>query len=90
MTLPGRPSENALEFGRLYAESLARWGELFEAASRAVQANVALGEAYSSAADEFDAWMKQAAAGPFGWMAPDAMKAWTESFGAAFKTRESP
>jgi hypothetical protein len=52
-----------------------------------VEANVTLGEAYSSAAEEFDAWMKQAAAGPFAWMSPEAMKAWSESFGAPFSPR---
>lgn len=87
MTMPDRPSASALEFGRLYADALDKWSELFAAASRLVESNVALGEAYSAAAEEFDTWMRQAATGPAGWIGPDAMKAWTESFGAAFGKR---
>jgi hypothetical protein len=91
MTMPGRPSAKALEFGRLYVEALSAWSELFAAASRTVEANVTLGEAYSSAADEFDTWMKQTAAGPFAWMSPDAMKAWSDTVGAAFTPpRDTP
>ena len=91
MTMPGRPSARALEFGHLYVEALSRWAALYEAAANAVAANVTLGEAYSSAAEEFDAWMKQAATGPFAWMSPDAMRTWSESFGAAFTPpREQP
>jgi hypothetical protein len=80
MTMPGRPSARALEFGRLYADSLARWSDLFNAAAKAVEAHVALGEAYSAAAGEFESWMKQAAAGPLGWMSPEALRTWTQAF----------
>lgn len=80
MTMPGQPSARALEFGRLYAESLARWSDLFDAAAKAVEAHVALGEAYSAAAGEFESWMKQATAGPLAWMSPDALRTWAQSF----------
>ena len=84
MTMPDPPSARALEFGRQYAESLARWSELFAAASALVQTNVTMGEAYASAAGEFEQWMQNMAKGLAAWMGPYAMKRWTEMFGTAF------
>lgn len=85
MTAPEPPSAHALEFGRQYAEALARWSELFAAASALVEANVSMGEAYSAAAGEFEQWMQTMAAGPAAWMSPDAMKRWTDAFGGFAK-----
>jgi hypothetical protein len=74
------PSDRALEFGAQYAEVLARWGELFAAASAVVAANVTLGGMANDAAKEFDQWVRQGAAAPWNWMNPEMMKRFMESF----------
>ena len=58
------PSEAALGFGAQYADVLAKWGELFVAASSLVQANVELGKMANESAKEFDGFLQQTAAWP--------------------------
>jgi hypothetical protein len=82
--MPDPPSARALDFGRQYAETLNRWSELFAAAAALVEANVAMGESYASAAGEFEGWMQSMAKGPAAWMGPDAMSRWGELFGSTF------
>ncbi len=73
------PSQNALEFGAQYADVLARWGELFVAASALVDANVKLGGLANDAAKEFDQWIRQSASAPWNWMNPDMVGKFMES-----------
>jgi hypothetical protein len=68
------PSERALEFGAQYANVLARWGELFVAASSLVEANVALGQMTSDASKEFESWIQETANAPWNWLNPDVMQ----------------
>jgi len=74
------PSERALEFGQQYGEVLARWGELFNAASSLVQANVELGQLANEAAQEFQQWLDQTANSPWNWLNPDAMQRFMRAF----------
>lgn len=69
-----RPSESALEFGAQYASVLARWGELFVAASALVEANVTLGHMTADASKEFERWQQDTANAPWNWLNPDAMQ----------------
>ena len=76
--MPGRgffgPSERALEFGAQYSEVLARWGELFVAASRLVESNVALGKMTAEASKEFETWIQETANAPWNWLNPEMMQ----------------
>ena len=77
MTQPGGffgPSERALEFGSQYGEVLAKWGDLFVAASQLVQANVELGRMTADAGKEFDAWVTQTANAPWRWLSPEVLQ----------------
>lgn len=77
---PFWPSEQALAFGERYAEVLARWSQLFAAASELVTANVQLGRAATESAREFDQWLRQTAAAPWSWMRPEALQQFAELF----------
>ena len=68
------PSERALEFGAQYATVLARWGELFVAASSLVEANVALGHMTADASKEFEQWLQETANAPWNWLNPEMMQ----------------
>ncbi len=68
------PSDRALEFGAQYANVLARWGELFVAASSLVEANVALGKMTAEASKEFEAWVQETANAPWNWLNPEVMQ----------------
>ena len=68
------PSERALEFGAQYAAVLARWGELFSAASALVEANVTLGQMTTDAGKEFETWLQETANAPWNWLNPDTMQ----------------
>ncbi|OAI39185.1 hypothetical protein AYO38_01575 [bacterium SCGC AG-212-C10] len=68
------PSEVALEFGAQYAEVLARWGELFGAASALVDANVKLGRMTKDASTEFEEWIQQTANAPWNWLNPEVVQ----------------
>ncbi|MEO8539171.1 MAG: hypothetical protein ABI577_05475 [bacterium] len=68
------PSEQALEFGKQYAEVLGLWGEFFVSGSKLVGANVKLGELAQDAAKEWDQWVKETANAPWNWMNPDVMR----------------
>lgn len=83
------PSERALEFGRQYAEVLARWGELFAAASALTAANVKLGEMTAEASKEFDKWVKETANAPWNWMNPDVLGRFIGGSGAAAQPKDS-
>ncbi len=74
------PSDRALEFGDQYARVLARWAELFTAASALVEANVELGRMTSEAGKEFDKWVRNTAAAPWAWLDPSAMQKFAEAF----------
>jgi hypothetical protein len=83
MTAPGsffRPSERALEFGDEYAAVLARWGELFNAASALVSANVALGRVGGEAFKEFEEWMRSTATMPWSFLTPDMLTRFMGAF----------
>ena len=78
------PSERALDFGRQYADVLARWGELSSAASALVAANVALGQLTADASNEFEQWLSQSANAPWSWLNPDSLQRFMQGFmGAA-------
>jgi hypothetical protein len=77
---PWLPSEAALAFGESYAAVLARWGELFTAASELVAANVALGRAAGDSAAEFQQWVAQGGALPWNWLRPDMFERFSEFF----------
>lgn len=68
------PSDQAIEFGRQYAEVLARWAEFFGAGSGLVEANVKLGEMARDAAKEWDQWVRETANAPWNWMNPDFVR----------------
>jgi hypothetical protein len=68
------PSDRALEFGAQYANVLARWGELFAAASSLVEANVSLGKMTAEASREFEAWIQETANAPWNWLNPEVMQ----------------
>lgn len=68
------PSERALEFGAQYAEVLARWAELFQAASGLVAANVSLGKMTADASREFETWVQETANAPWNWLNPEVMQ----------------
>ena len=68
------PSQTALDFGEQYGDVLAKWAELFEAASGLVQANVALGRMANDAGKEFDQFLQQTANAPWNWLNPDMMQ----------------
>lgn len=78
-----RPSDQALAFGQQYGVVLARWGELFGAASALVQANVELGQLASEAAKEWEQWQSQTANAPWDWLNPEMMQRFTQGFPAA-------
>jgi hypothetical protein len=89
MTFPGgafHPSDRALEFGERYAEVLAKWGELFAAASELVASNVRLGRQASDSAKEFDDWLRQTANAPWNWLSPEFL----QRFMDAFRPRTAP
>ncbi len=73
------PSEKALEFGEQYAQVLARWGELFTAASRLAEANVALGRMTADASREFERWTKETANAPWNWLNPETMQRFVQN-----------
>jgi hypothetical protein len=77
---PFGPSDRALEFGAQYAAVLARWGELFAAASALVAANVELGRMTADSAREFDDLLRQTANAPWNWLNPDMLQRFMESF----------
>jgi hypothetical protein len=68
------PSERALEFGGRYAEVLARWGEMFAAASALVASNVELGRSASDGAKEFETWLRQTATAPWNLLSPEVIQ----------------
>lgn len=68
------PSEAALAFGAQYASVLARWGELFVAASALVEANVTLGQMTADASKEFEQWIQETANAPWNWLNPEMMQ----------------
>lgn len=68
------PSERALAFGAQYAEVLARWGEMFSAASALVAANVTLGQMTADASKEFEQWLTETASAPWNWLNPETMQ----------------
>jgi hypothetical protein len=68
------PSERALEFGAQYADVLARWSELFQAASALVASNVALGKMTADASSEFETWVQETANAPWNWLNPEVMQ----------------
>ena len=74
------PSERALEFGAQYATVLARWAELFSAASEVVSANVTLGRMAVDSASEFEGWIRTTAAGPMALMSPDSLQRFMSAF----------
>ncbi len=74
------PSDRALEFGRQYGDVLAKWGELFAAASAVVSANAALGEMASDASKEFDDFLRQTANAPWNWFNPEMLNRFMASF----------
>lgn len=74
------PSERALEFGTQYANVLAQWGALFNAASALVESNVALGRLAVESSNEFESWVRQTAAGPWSWMSPDSLQKFMAQF----------
>ena len=75
------PSERALEFGAQYAEVLARWAELFQAASALVASNVALGKMTADASSEFEAWVQETANAPWNWLNPDVVQRFMRGMG---------
>jgi hypothetical protein len=75
------PSERSLEFGAQYATVLARWGELFVAASALVDANVTLGRMTSDASKEFEQWVQQTAGAPWAWLDPAMMQRFAKGMG---------
>ncbi len=77
------PSDRALEFGGQYAEVLARWGELFRAASGLVEANVALGKLTADASKEFEQWVQETANAPWNWLNPEVMQRFMRGMGVA-------
>ena len=77
------PSERALAFGAQYGDVLAKWGELFGAASDLVKANVELGSMANDAAKEFDQWLGQTANAPWNWLNPDMMQRFMQAFPTA-------
>ena len=74
------PSDRALEFGAQYSKVLARWGELFVAASSLVESNVELGRMTSEAGKEFEQWVSATAAAPWGWLDPDMLQNFMRTF----------
>ena len=68
------PSDRALEFGAEYVQVLARWGELFTAASSLVEANVTLGKMTAEASKEFEEWIQETANAPWNWLNPEMMQ----------------
>lgn len=68
------PSERALEFGALYGEVLARWGELFASASALVEANVRLGHLTLDSSKEWEEWLQQTARAPWNWLNPENLR----------------
>ncbi|MFN0095632.1 MAG: hypothetical protein ACKVVT_12765 [Dehalococcoidia bacterium] len=83
-----RPSERALAFGEQYAQVLARWSELFKAASELVDANVQLGHMTNDAAKEFDQLLRQTANAPWNWFGPEMVQRFME--GMAPKAKPNP
>jgi hypothetical protein len=81
------PSERALEFGTQYATVLARWGELFGAASELVAANVTLGNMAVDSATEFESWVRTTAGGPWAWMSPDSLQRFMSAFTGGLEPR---
>lgn len=75
------PSDRALEFGATYAQVLARWADLFTAASALVAANVEMGRQATDASKEFDAWLRQTASGPWGLLTPDLLQRFMQGIG---------
>ena len=75
------PSDRALKFGAQYAEVLARWGDLFVAASKLVDANVQLGAMTSDAGKEFEEWLQGTANAPWNWLNPDTMQRFLRNMG---------
>ena len=75
------PSERALKFGAQYADVLARWGELFVAASKLVDANVELGTMTNEAGKEFEEWIQGTANAPWNWLNPDTMQRFMRNMG---------
>ena len=76
------PSEAALGFGAQFADVLAKWGELFVAASSLVQANVELGKMANESAKEFDGFLQQTANAPWNWLNPDMLQRFMTAFAA--------
>ena len=74
------PSQAALDFGEQYGDVLAKWGELFNAASSLVQANVDLGKMANDAAKEFDGFLQQTANAPWNWLNPDMLQRFMTAF----------
>lgn len=77
------PSDRALEFGDQYAKVLARWSELFAAASTLVDANVELGRMTSEAGKEFEQWVRSSAAAPWAWLDPEMLQKFLQTFSPA-------
>jgi hypothetical protein len=84
------PSQRALEFGAKYAEVLARWGELFSAASTLVAAHVELGRLTAEAAKEFEDWLQGTANSPWSWLNPDSMQRFVRSMGGLMSPGAAP
>jgi hypothetical protein len=78
------PSERALEFGAQYSAVLARWGELFVAASALVDANVQLGQMTQDASSEFEQWIQETANAPWNWLNPEVMQRFMQNMSGTF------
>ena len=74
------PSDRALEFGDQYSKVLARWGEMFVAASALVESNVELGRMTSEAGKEFEQWVRNTAAAPWAWLDPEMLQNFMKTF----------
>ena len=73
------PSDRALEFGAQYATVLGAWSEMFAAAGKLVEANVALGRMTSDASKEFQSWLQETANAPWNWLNPEVMQRYMRS-----------
>jgi polyhydroxyalkanoate synthesis regulator phasin len=82
-----RPTDRALAFGEQYAAVLARWSELFKAASELVEANVELGRMTTDAAKEFDQLLRQSANAPWNWFGPEMVQRFMEAMAPQTKPR---
>jgi hypothetical protein len=80
-----RPSDVALDYAAKYAQVLARWAELFSAASGLITAGVELGEATTSASKEFEALLLQTARFPWTFFSPDAVQELMEQMSSAVR-----